>query len=64
MAMEGRMIRFTNRFMRDESGATAIEYGLLLAMMFLTILAAVTLFADNSTKKFNDASTAIVAAGS
>ena len=57
------MNRFLTRFLRDESGATAIEYGLLLAMMFLTILAAVTLFADNSTKKFNDASDAIVNAG-
>ena len=63
MAMEGRMIRFARRFVRDESGATAIEYGLLLAMMFLTILAAVTLFANNSTKKFQDASDAIVNAG-
>jgi pilus assembly protein Flp/PilA len=57
------VIRFANRFIRDESGATAIEYGLLLALMFLAILGAVTLFADNATTKFNDASDAIVSAG-
>ena len=57
------MIRFTRRFGRDEGGATAIEYGLILCMMFLVILGAVQLFATNATKKFNDASAAIVAAG-
>lgn len=57
------MIRFAKRFSRDDSGATAIEYGLILALMFLVILGAVQLFATNATKKFNDASDAIVSAG-
>lgn len=62
--MGTRMTRFARRFIRDESGATAIEYGLIIATIFLVILAAVQLFAQNATTKFNDASDAIVEAGS
>ena len=57
------MQRFLTRFSRDESGATALEYGLIIATIFLVILAAVQLFASNATTKFNDASDAIIAAG-
>jgi pilus assembly protein Flp/PilA len=54
---------FLTRFAKDEGGATAIEYGLIVATVFLVILASVTLFADRATSKFNDATAAIVAAG-
>ena len=57
------MSRFLTRFAKDESGATAIEYGLIIATIFLVILASVTLFADRATDKFNDATDAIIAAG-
>ena len=57
------MIRFSSRFLRDERGATAIEYGLIIAGIFLAILAAVQLVAGNATTKFNNASDAIVNAG-
>ncbi len=30
-----------NRFIKDESGATAIEYGLIAALISVTIIAAV-----------------------
>ena len=36
--------RFLSRFRRDESGATAIEYGLILSLMFLVILGALQAF--------------------
>ncbi|MGZ9113043.1 MAG: Flp family type IVb pilin [Brevundimonas sp.] len=36
--------RFLSRFARDESGATAIEYGMILALMFLVILASLQAF--------------------
>ena len=35
------MSKLLNRFVRDESGATAIEYGLIAALVALVILAAV-----------------------
>ena len=38
------MKRFFQRFRRDESGATAIEYGMILSLMFLVILGALNAF--------------------
>ncbi|MDP3403371.1 MAG: Flp family type IVb pilin [Brevundimonas sp.] len=51
-----------HRWIRDEGGATAIEYGLILAMIFLAIVGAVQLFAGNSTGLFNRAMATINAA--
>ncbi|MEK7265331.1 MAG: Flp family type IVb pilin [Pseudomonadota bacterium] len=34
------------RFVQDESGSTAIEYGLIVALIFLAILAGVNNFTD------------------
>jgi pilus assembly protein Flp/PilA len=50
------------RFARDESGATAIEYGLIVALIFLVCLSAITNFAGKVTDTFNTASGAIVGA--
>ena len=36
------MSKFTARFLRDESGATAIEYGLIVALIAVVIIGAVT----------------------
>lgn len=35
------MTKLLSRFVKDESGATAIEYGLIAALLALAILAAV-----------------------
>ena len=35
------MSKFLDRFARDESGATAIEYGLIAALMAVAVIAAV-----------------------
>jgi pilus assembly protein Flp/PilA len=35
------MSKFVTRFVNDESGATAIEYGLIAALMAVAIIAAV-----------------------
>jgi pilus assembly protein Flp/PilA len=43
------------RLINDKRGATAIEYGLIMALMAVVILMALTAFADNSTGKFNAA---------
>ncbi|WP_414642247.1 Flp family type IVb pilin [Brevundimonas sp.] len=47
--------RFLSRFGRDESGATAIEYGLILALMFLVILGALQAFGATGSGVFNAA---------
>ena len=36
------MSKFVSRFMNDESGATAIEYGLIVALIAVVIITAVT----------------------
>ena len=41
------------RFRSDESGATAIEYGLLAALISVVIIGAVKLVGSNMSGKFN-----------
>jgi pilus assembly protein Flp/PilA len=53
------MRRFLARLRREDSGATAIEYGLIAGLIFLAILGALTAFADTSTGLFNGAMNAI-----
>ena len=42
-----------NRFMNDESGATAIEYGLLAALIAVAIIAGATLIGTELDRIFN-----------
>lgn len=42
-----------NRFMSDESGATAIEYGLLAALIAVAIIAGATLIGSELDRIFN-----------
>ena len=46
-------------FARDKSGATAVEYGLIVSLIFLVILSAVTAFGTKSTNMYNTISTTI-----
>lgn len=56
------MRRFIARILRDDSGATAIEYGLICALIFLVILGSVVAFGNAATTVFNTAITAITEA--
>jgi len=49
------MRRLLSRFHRDDSGATAIEYGMILALMFLVILGALQAFGGAGSGVFNAA---------
>ncbi len=53
------MKKFISKFMSDESGATAIEYGLIAALIAVVIIAAVTALGTNISAAFTDVSTAI-----
>ena len=44
-----------SRFRTDDSGATALEYGLIIALVFLVALAGITAFAGAGTGTFNEA---------
>ncbi|MBA4803492.1 MAG: Flp family type IVb pilin [Brevundimonas sp.] len=56
------MRRFLSRFRRDEDGATAIEYGLIIALIFLAIVSALTAFGNATSGMFNSAMNALRAA--
>ena len=53
-----------SRFTNDESGATAIEYGLIAALVSVIIIAAVTLMGENLTSTFTSIANALSAASS
>ena len=57
------MTNFVKRFLKDESGATAIEYGLIAALIAVTIIAAVTSLGGQLETKFNQMATAVQTAG-
>lgn len=44
------------RFARDERGATAIEYGLIVALVFLAVVTAVNNFASKTNTMYSDIS--------
>lgn len=44
------------RFVRDESGATAIEYGLIAALIAVVIIGALTAVGTKLTTTFNSVS--------
>ena len=48
------------RFAQDESGATAIEYGLIAALISVVIIGAVTTLGGNLTTVFTNIGTALV----
>ena len=41
------------RFLKDESGATAIEYGLIAALIAVAIIGAVTTLGGNTSSTFS-----------
>jgi pilus assembly protein Flp/PilA len=43
----------------DESGATAVEYALIVALIFLVVVGAVTAFANSANVMFGTINTAI-----
>ncbi|UAL09711.1 Flp family type IVb pilin [Caulobacter segnis] len=57
------MTKFVSRFLKDESGATAIEYGLIAALIAVVIISGVTVLGTNLNAKFTDVSTKVANAG-
>jgi pilus assembly protein Flp/PilA len=48
-----------NAFWADQSGATAVEYGLIVACLFLAILGGMSAFANNEVTMYNKISTTV-----
>jgi pilus assembly protein Flp/PilA len=54
-------MNIVSRFVRDESGATAIEYGLIAAGIAVVIIAAVQAIGSNLTGTFSKVAGAVKA---
>jgi pilus assembly protein Flp/PilA len=52
-------MRFARLFTANQAGATAIEYGLIVALIAVVIIGAVTTVGTNTRTKFNTVATSI-----
>jgi pilus assembly protein Flp/PilA len=53
------MTNLFSRFVRDESGATAIEYGLIAALIAVVVITALTSIGNNLNTKFTSIATSL-----
>ncbi|MDZ4733706.1 MAG: Flp family type IVb pilin [Nitrospirota bacterium] len=53
------MVKHIVRFMKEEDGATAVEYGLMVALIAVVIIGAVTLLGTNLNGTFTNVAGAI-----
>jgi len=58
-----KLLALKEAYLRDEDGATAIEYGLIAAGISLVIVGAVFTFGGDLNALFGDMSTALSGAG-
>jgi pilus assembly protein Flp/PilA len=58
------MTKFFNRFAKDESGATAIEYGLIAGAMAVVLILALPLLKTNVAALFTIINNALTTAAS
>ncbi len=54
-----KFVLATRRFMRDEEGVTAIEYGLIAALIAVVIIGSVRVLGTTLQGVFDDVATAI-----
>jgi len=52
--MFGRIVRSAVTFLKEESGPTAVEYAVMLAMILLAVFAAVSVIGQETNNKFNN----------
>ena len=59
--MLSRLVKFQVKIaaLRSDRGATAVEYGLMVALIAIVIIAAVTLLGGNLSKLFNSVATSV-----
>jgi pilus assembly protein Flp/PilA len=61
--LEGDKMEMVKKFFRDEAGATAVEYGLMVALIAVVIIAAVTTLGQNLNAKFSNVAQTVKEAG-
>ncbi len=58
------MSTYMQSFFADETGATAVEYGLIVALIAVVIITAVTAVGNNLSSVFSNIATNVATAGS
>jgi len=58
----GNCMRRGSTFLKDERGATAIEYGLIISLVVLAMVGALTLLAGTTSTMWTNVSTRVDAA--
>jgi len=53
------MTKFVSRFLKDESGATAIEYGLIAALIAVVLITVLTTVGGNLSDRFDEIATGL-----
>ncbi len=56
------MIQFLKSLKQDQQGATAVEYGLIVAMIFLAIVGAIQTFGEETIEMWNNVSSKVESA--
>ena len=56
------MVKFLKKLGHDTSGATAVEYGLILALIFLAMVSGITAFGQNTISMWTNVKTKVAAA--
>jgi pilus assembly protein Flp/PilA len=59
-----RFLNSVQRFLRDESGPTAVEYAVMLALIIVVCIAAITTLGSNASKIFSNVALNAAASGS
>jgi pilus assembly protein Flp/PilA len=54
-----RLVRSVVRFVNDESGPTAVEYAVMLALIIVVCIAAISVLGSNANNTFNEAATTL-----
>ena len=57
-----KLVQFFKNFAREEDGVTAIEYGLIAALIAVVIIASVQIVGTQLTNVFTEISNALIAA--
>jgi pilus assembly protein Flp/PilA len=58
-ATKGTAMSFVKEFLRDESGATAIEYGLIAALVAVVLVTAIGTMGNKLSKVFQTVSSSL-----
>ncbi len=64
LSITGLTMTILKNFLNDESGATAIEYGLIAALISVVIITAIKLVGSNLSTTFNSVATSLSGSGS